>query len=188
MFVVIPTYTKSEQLEHLALEACRSYRKDGVKVVICEDGQMYSEKLREECDFYIYNKENVGFTKNVNRGWAYALANGAEYVAIVNSDTSLNSGNLRDLCIPDKVTSPKIKGYNQFWGCFWVTPRSLSDRFGLLNEKLINYYSDTEYSARISKYFVPVESVIINHHGAESVREANLLGKMENDKIAYDQL
>lgn len=164
--LVIPTYTADDTLERMAYDCIRTYKQQGAKIVICEDGQKQSKWLMDLADSYIYNKDNAGFTKNVNRGWKYALANGAEYVGIVNSDTYWMSGKLDDLCVPDKITSPVIDNQDfpikQLRGSFFVVPKTVSDKYGFLNESMKTYCSDQEYSDR-TKVFEEIETVKIYH-------------------------
>jgi hypothetical protein len=185
--IVIPTYTANLELEEMAVRCATSYRPFCDNLIICEDGMNYSERLKELADVYIYNKLNVGFTKNVNRGWRYAQG---DYVGIVSSDTYLLSGNPRDLCIPDKVTSPMIgnQEISNLAGPFWVTPKNITEKLGYLIEGMKTYYSDTEYDERVKNYFQKVPSVTIHHLGAQSVTAAGVAGNMDADKEVYDTL
>lgn len=172
--IVIPTYTTNDHLEKMAYDFATSYKQQGAKIIICEDGQRASKWLMDLADHYIYNKDNVGFTKNVNRGWKYALANGAEYVGIVNSDTYWLSGNLDDLCIPDTVTSPVLEnqtfGNKQVRGSFFVVPRTVSDKIGFLDESMKTYFSDQDYADKTLHIFKEIETVKVYHMGAESMK------------------
>jgi hypothetical protein len=179
--MVIPTYTKSKHLEELAYIAACSYRKFVDELIIIEDGQMYSPKLQKIANTYIYVKKNQGFTKTVNSGWK--LANG-KYVAIVNSDTCLLSGNLRDICVEGKVTSPIIANQyiDRLAGPFWCTPREVTEKYGYLMEEMKTYSSDSEYDERIKDIFQKIDSVRIYHEQAQSVSEAGIEGGAEQDR------
>lgn len=187
--LVIPTYTITEDLERMAYNGAFSYRRQVKDLIICEDGGNFSGDLRVLADTYIYNKKNVGFTKNVNRGWRYAQG---DFVAIVSSDTYLVSGNLEDLCIPGKVTSPMIEnqGISRLAGSFWVAPRSITEKIGVLNENLRTYYSDTDYDERVKDFFQKVPSVVIRHIQAQTVKAAGVEGGEEaaKDRQAYENL
>ncbi len=190
--IVIPTYILNKHLKDLALEAMASYREFCDEIIVIDDGGMLCPEFLELCDVYIYNKDNVGFTKNVNRGWKYALANGADYVAIVNSDTQLMAGDLRELCIPGKVTSPEI--INQYIerlaGPFWVTPKEIAEERGFLLEEMKTYSSDSEYDVRVSDIFEKVPSVKIFHEQAQTVTVAGIEGggEQERDRQIYAEL
>jgi GT2 family glycosyltransferase len=177
--IVIPTYTINKELNEMAYKCAQSYRKYVDDLIICEDGGNFSEELMSITDSYIYNKNNVGFTKNVNRGWKYAQG---DYVAIVSSDTYLVAGDLNNLCIPGKVTSPIIENQNieALAGPFFVTPKSVTKKIGYLNEKMKTYYSDTEYDNRTRDIFQKVLSVIIKHDHARTVTAAGVEGGEEN--------
>lgn len=188
--IVVPTYTANEKLERMAYDFITTYKQQGAKVIICEDGQRQSKWLLDLADTYIYNTENVGFTRNVNRGWKYALADGADYVAIVNSDTYWISGVLEDLCVPGKITSPTFENQTfkkfQLRGSFFVVPRTVSDKYGFLDETMKTYFSDQDYADRTEKIFQEIETVKIFHLCAESMKCYAEKDKDDaRDKIAY---
>ena len=187
--MVIPCYTKTKELEEQALMAIASYKDQVDELIVIEDGQMFSSKLMEASDIYIYNKNNIGFTANVNRGWR--MANG-EYVCIVNSDTILREGDLNDLCIPGKITSPLIVNQyiDRLAGPFWCSPREVTKKYGYLMEEMVMYSSDSEYDERVKDIFVKVPSVKIYHEMAQSVTVAGVEGGVtqERDRQIYTQL
>jgi len=187
--MVIPCYTKTKELEEQALMAIASYKDQVDELIVIEDGQMFSSKLMEASDIYIYNKNNIGFTANVNRGWR--MANG-EYVCIVNSDTILREGDLNDLCIPGKITSPLIVNQyiDRLAGPFWCSPREVTKKYGYLMEEMVMYSSDSEYDERVKDIFVRVPSVKIYHEMAQSVTVAGVEGGVtqERDRQIYTQL
>lgn len=162
--MVIPTYTLNEELEEMAEFGALSYMDQVDELIITEDGGRHSKVLQEIADIYIYNFENQGFTKNVNRGWKVATG---DFTMIVNSDTQLMEGNLIDLCIKGKVTCPitHTETVPYFWGAFFCVPREIKQKYGMLNENLPdkNYGSDSEYEKRISGIYQPVQTVEILH-------------------------
>lgn len=190
--IVIPTFTLNKDLLDLTLTGIESYRESCDEIVVIEDGGMMCPQFLELADVYIYNKQNVGFTKNVNRGWKFALSNGADYVGIVNSDTQLMGGNLRDLCVPGKVTSPEI--INQYIerlaGPFWVTSKEIAEERGFLIEAMKTYSSDSEYDHRVEDIFERIVSVKIYHEQAQTVKAAGIEGGEEEkrDRNIYANL
>lgn len=186
--IVIPTYTINADLENMALKCIQSYKGQG-RIIVVEDGGWYSDNLRELADVYIYNKQNVGFTANVNRGWRYATD---DFVAIVSSDTYLIAGELKDLCIEGKVTSPNIVNQVKpdLSGAFFCVPKSVTKDRGMLIEGMKIYWSDTEYEERTRDIFEKVEKVNIYHHQAQTVKAAGCEGheQAEADKKVYDNL
>lgn len=161
--IVIPCYSVSDDLIEQAEFAIAGYKSHGAdEVIVVEDGGQYSETLRELADTYIYCQENEGFSKAVNKGWKLS---GGDYTGIVNSDTVWVSGDLKDLCISQRVTSPNVISGDtgMMAGCFFVVPRTLHN-YGMLNEDLKNFCSDTDYEWRMLRYLQRVDSVEI-HHG-----------------------
>lgn len=186
--IVIPTYTLNEFLENVALRAIKSYQGQG-KIIVVEDGGMFSKRIADQCDAYLWNKVNKGFTANVNRGWRYSTA---DFTAIVNSDTELVSGELKDLCVNGKVTSPEIINQNiEFLaGPFWVTPKEVKEERGILREEMRTYASDSEYDARVRDIFQKVGSVKIGHQQMQTVTLAGVQGgeELDRDRYAYEHL
>lgn len=187
--MVIPTYTKDEDLEDMAIECALSYRNFVDEMIITEDGQRLSFELAKIADIYIYTKENKGFTKNVNTGWKMASG---DFVMIVNSDTMLYEGNPRDLCVPGKVTSPVIVNQviPRLAGPFWCAPKDVTKKYGYLREEMKTYSSDSEYDNRVKDIFQKVETVKIHHKMARSVKAAGIEeGKeQERDRKIYAKL
>jgi len=177
------------ELEVLTGVAVATYRDQVDELIIVEDHGLYSPTLMQLADVYIYNNINGGFTKNVNRGWRYATG---DYVAIVNSDTRLVSGNLRDLCIPEKVTSPIIVNQSipNLAGPFFVVPKKVTKKRGMLLEEMHTYCSDSEYDHRVADIFRKVHSVKIFHETAKTVTVAGVEGgeQQEKDRIIYERL
>lgn len=161
--MVIPTYTIDSELEELAIVCALSYREQVQELIICEDGGKFSEELSKIADLYVYGKKNEGFTKNVNKGWRLSTG---DYTMIVNSDTQLLDGDLKDLCIPARVTCPIAKTENvpYFWGTFFCVPRPVKEMYGLLDERMLMYGSDSEYEKRIGHLYQPIQTVEIIHH------------------------
>lgn len=187
--MVIPTYTINKDLEELAIRACLSYRDSVDELIVTEDGGLFSVNLMQLSDIYIYNKENKSFTANVNRGWRQSTG---DYTMIVNSDTSLHFGDIKDLCVPGKVTSPTIA--NQYIdylaGPFFCVPKEVKEDRGILIEDMVVYSSDSEYDNRIRDIFQKVPSVIIYHEQAQTVKAAGVEGgeQQEKDRLAYKKL
>lgn len=187
--ICVPTYTLNQHLEDLAIRAILSYRDQADEIIVMEDGGMYSSELMKLADTYIYTRENGGFTTNVNRGWKFS---DGDYTAIVSSDTLLMSGNIQDLCIPGKVTSPIIKNQyiDRMAGPFFVVPKEVKEERGMLKEEMHTYCSDSEYDNRIADIFQKVESVSIYHEMAQTVSAAGVEGgaQQEKDRQAYEAL
>ena len=187
--LVIPTYTLNKELEELAIRCALSYRDQVDELIISEDGGFFSPELYKLSDLYILGKENVGFTKNVNRGWKNARG---DYVMVVNSDTWLMKGKLLDLCVEDKITSPIIGNQyiDRLAGCFWCAPKEITKIRGYLLENMKTYSSDSEYDNRVADIFQKVESVKIYHEMMKTVKVAGIEGgeEQQRDREIYAQL
>ena len=132
--------------------------------------------LPPECERIIVVNDGTGYGRNVNIG--LRLARG-DYIAVINNDCRLTGGDIYDLCMHETVTSPLIIGERQgfgesiepggFHGCFWVVPRPVLDRVGLLDERFEwGYWEDDDYIARLHAAGVPtrqVPSVRVKHIG-----------------------
>lgn len=163
--MVIPTYTLTPETEEMTLRAITSYADQVDELIITEDGGNYSPALKTLSDIYIYNKENKGFTANVNRGWKNSTG---DFTMIVNSDSYLIRGNLKDLCVEGKVTSPKswnepLDNHTNMLGYFFVVPKEVVKERGLLMEDMKMYNSDSEYEERTKDIYLHIPTVEIMH-------------------------
>lgn len=187
--LVIPTYTLNQDLEELTYDCIDSMRDQVDEVVISEDGggPIYYYLADGRVDIYIYHAKNIGFTGNVNRGWKAATG---DFVIIANSDTKLLQGDLKDLCIPGKITSPIIvnQGIEGLAGCFFCVPKEIAKERGMLNETMKTYYSDQDYADRTSDIFQKVPTVQVWHEQMQTVKEAGVEGKMDEDRDIYNKL
>jgi glycosyltransferase involved in cell wall biosynthesis len=177
--IVIPTYTITKSIEEMTIQAILSYKPFVEEIIITEDGGMFSPQIVSLVDKYIYTKNNQGFVKNVNQGWKLATE---AYVAIVNSDTRLNTGSLRDLCIPNKITSPITRGQDVplLAGHFFVCPRTFGT--ALLDERFKMFCSDADLEVRYGKDIQQVDSVSIWHELNQTIKLANLMDGTQLEK------
>lgn len=185
--MVIPCYTADKDLEDVAIRAALSYRDQVDELIIAEDGGLYSEELAGLADIYIHSKENKGFTKNANNGWRIARGT---YCMIVNSDTHLDLGKLKNLCIPGKVTSPLVRNHEvpHLSGAFFVVPKKIRDERGVLWEKFKMYYSDSEYDLRVKDIFQQVRKVEVYHKVGTTFHVVGKEGESAaSDKEIYDE-
>jgi len=187
--LVIPGFTITKDIEEATVKCIKSYKYYAKEIIFTEDGGRYSPQIMSLVDSYIYNWENKGFSVNVNRGWRYCSG---DYVAIVSSDTYLYEGDINDLCIPGKVTSPEVVNQNipRLAGSFFVTPKEITKERGYLFEEMRTYASDSEYDHRVKDIFQKVPSVKIFHYQAMTVTQAGVEGgdEMQRDREAYAQL
>lgn len=130
----------------------------------------------EECERVVVVNDGTGYGHNVNIGLRVATG---DYIAVVNNDCRLAAGNVYDLCVPAAVTSPLVIGERQgygesiepggFHGCFWVVPRSVLDRVGLLDERFEHaYWEDDDFLIRLREAGIQtrqVTTVQVKHIG-----------------------
>jgi len=186
---VIPTYTLNKDLEKVASITISEIRSKVDEIIIVEDGGMYSPWLQSNSNKYLYHSENVGFTKGVNLG--LQIAEG-EYIAIVNSDISQIIGEIDDLCIPGRVTSPITKNQDVplLAGHFFVIPRTVLDERGFLDDSMRMFCSDADYEERIKDIFEQVSTVKILHGINTTLKAADLTNgkQLQKDRETYENI
>jgi hypothetical protein len=89
-----------------------------------------------------------------------AFGMGAEYVVLSNDDIILNQGLISDLCVPDKVLSPTVKGgvFKKFHAHIFSLPASVYNKIGKFDERFAVYWADTDYCKRLVDAGIPVET------------------------------
>lgn len=93
----------------------------------------------------------LGFADSWNR--ISSIAKG-DYIMFVGDNNYQTAGNLRELCIPNTVTSPTICHQKQdFWGMVFCMPRDLVLKFGPYDMIYNNgsHFEDTDLALRLEK-------------------------------------
>ena len=140
--VVVPHWPLDEEVDE-ALRACLA-------------------SLPPDCEKIVVVNQGTGFAVNVNIG--LRLATGA-YVAVVTNDSRVVKGDVYDLCVPGVVTSPLVLGKpgiepGGFHGAFWVAPRDVLDRVGLLDERFEGrFFEDDDYLERLLREGLPTRQI-----------------------------
>jgi hypothetical protein len=118
--------------------------------------------LPPDCEKIVVVNQGTGFAVNVNIGLRLARA---DYVAVVTNDCRVVEGDVYDLCVPGRVTSPLVlekPGIEPrgFHGAFWVGPRVVLDQVGFLDERFEGaFFEDDDYLERLRQAGIPTMQV-----------------------------
>lgn len=159
--VIIPHWPRNEELNDLLRRCLKSIKGQAEEIiVIVNDG--------------------IGFAKSVNLG--LSLAN-QDFIAVLNNDVVLSSGNLKDLCLDRKICSPVLNGdIQEFWGCCWVMPKEVYEKIGGLDERFgKGYFEDDDYVMRAKEAgyeLAPRTNVQIRSEGGKTM---NTIGLEKHD-------
>jgi GT2 family glycosyltransferase len=177
----------------MTIDCINSFENCDGEIVVIEDGGANSDKIRRLSDIYLYKRKNKGFTDSVNLA---IQVSSYDFVMCVNNDIKLVSGDLKDLCVKDVVTSPRIENQptiQNFAGSFFCLPKQVVDKVGFLDERLVMYCSDTEYKQRLARFGVKmttVSSVVVTHKIKQTADDSTKQAKLDSslyDKIKKDK-
>lgn len=185
--IVIPSYSCGIVQGNGINNAIKHYRNICDELIVVEDGGI--PPSYSDIDTLVIHKTNRGFTKAVNNGWKIAQG---DYVAIVNSDTYIEDGDIRDLCVDGIVTHPRIVGHEECasqFGAFFVVPKTVSDSYGYLDERFVMYYSDDDYRNRIG-FTREVPWVTIRHaYGFTTNTNPDYYKRIsEEDRVRFEEV
>lgn len=175
------SYSLTPHHEALTQNALLSYAGQADELVVVENGG----SVDWVADIFIKFAENQGYTKGINAILKNATK---DYIALVSNDTRLLAGNLRDLCVENTVTYPKLDTLD-IKGAFFVVPRSVMEKVGILDEGMKLRYSDTEYFDRLAQYGVPVKQIdsVLVHHDIDQTIHLTL-DQAQGDREYYGSL
>ncbi len=132
--------------------------------------------------------EGIGFAKAVNQG--LRLAKG-DYIMVVNNDIEWVQGDLKELCVPGVVTSPRVNGDSQgFWGCFFVVPREVYELIGGLDEQFgTGFYEDDDYIKRLEQAGIEMRSIPcdIQSKGSQTMSQFDIPELMRVNKDKFEK-
>jgi hypothetical protein len=118
--------------------------------------------LPGDCEKLVIVNDGTGFARNVNLGLRVAAG---DFIGVTGNDTVVLDGDVYDLCVPGAVASPVVEGKPGiepagFHGAFWVAPRDVIERVGLLDERFEGaFFEDDDYLARLREAGVPTVQV-----------------------------
>lgn len=182
--VVIPTWSGTPVLAEMALKLCQYVRPQCDELIVTEDEDdpaFYYKELEEIADIYLRHP-NLGDVVNINLGMRHATG---DYIAVLNSDLTIFSGDLRELCVPGRVVCPDEHsgGHGGYTGGLVVIPRTILNEFGYLDESRQYAWishgmgADAEYTIRIGNRLLLSDKVKCHHITGVSYAERRRLGE-----------
>lgn len=118
----------------------------------------------------------LGYADSWNR--LATLATG-DFILFMGDNCRIESGNIKDLCVPNAVTSPLLNGVAQdFWGSVFCMPREVYNTIGLYDMDYNNgcHYEDEDLWKRLTKNKIQTMSI-------NTVNVVKNLGGRTIDKI-----
>jgi len=160
------------------------------ELIVCEDGGTHSYKIDDVVDQYLWHRWNLGDIRNLTLGlW---MASG-DYVGILNSDITIHSGTLRDLCIPGKVGCPirlQKPGGGDFVDFCFVVDMELLRKLGYPHSG-ISVGPDWNWSLGLEKETIIVPTVEVSHSGGVSYSAKRTKGYeeyLERNRIDHREI
>lgn len=101
----------------------------------------------------------LGYSDSWNR--LAKLATG-DFILFMGDNCRIESGNIRDLCVPEVVTSPLLNGEEQdFWGSVFCMPKEVYNTIGLYDMDYNEgcHYEDEDLWKRLTKNKVQTMSI-----------------------------
>jgi GT2 family glycosyltransferase len=125
------------------------------------------------CDEFIlqFDELGEGFAKTVNKGILRATG---DFIAIVNDDTKMLHGSLKEMCHKGCLTRPKLIGGDLAKFSFVVLDREVIDKVGLMDERFeVGFYEDDDFLDRCIENQIPfVDSPLqVWHYGGATIQD-----------------
>jgi hypothetical protein len=176
--IVIPTYSDGHHgWCDMAAENARVWKEHCDELIISEDG-LYCEKLHHLADVYVMHPR-LWVADNINLGWEIALARGADYVLLMDSDVKYFYGDVRELCIPGAIGVPAVIQHPDSVSVapMLCVPKEVTAKMGMYdsqNGKHGLYHFDADFQARTAYHQISVigiKSVRIDHAGGATTSQ-----------------
>jgi hypothetical protein len=134
-------------------------------------------------------KAHIGFADAWNR--IATLATG-DYIVFVGDANYQTEGNLKEMCIPDTVTYPKLNGKFDALPWIFCVPKNIYEQIGLYDMRFNegSHWEDTDFWRRIRANNIkiaPIEFVNFNKpvNGTSIRHIENSQGRIERNKQLY---
>jgi len=133
-----------------------------------------------------FDLQGEGFAKTVNKGVARAKG---EWIAIVNNDTKMLNGSIKDMCKFQSVVRPKLVGGELAKFAFVVMPHKIWEAIGGLSEDYeLGFYEDDEFLRKVQdKNFYMIESPLtVWHYGGATIQHFSTPEQVAHNKSVYE--
>lgn len=138
------------------------------------ESNIHKKESLQKCVKSLKGHDNTIIIWNNKMGYAAAINKGlmlsnADFMIIMNDDVELISGNLKDLCKENIVTSPSFMGkiYPYLWGSCICLPYKVYQEIGNLDERYYPaYFEDDDLIFTLLEKKIPMQtipSVIFDH-------------------------
>lgn len=145
---------------------------------------------RQVDEVILITQEINNLAEKINCGLKIATG---DFLIVCNDDLELVSGNVKDLCIENIVTSPKINNENRgFSAHFWCIPKEILKKIGFMYQGYEEaYFDDDEYLEMIKeKGFETkcIDSVNVNHpNGGTTLHNGSWQDRFKKNKLKFEK-
>lgn len=134
-----------------------------------------------------FDKIGEGFSKTVNKGVARSKG---DYIAIINDDTKMLEGSLKDYCKSNTICRPTFTGIHAKFS-FAVMPRNIWNLIGGLDEDFkIGFYEDKLFLDIAKQKGVKLEILPLKvwHKGSATISKmGNIKELMDINREIYNK-
>lgn len=170
--VVIPIYIPEERADRVQI---LNFTQDCIQSL-----NGYDELILQ------FDLNRDGFARTVNEGIKRATG---DYIAIVNNDTKMLNGSIRDMCKFFSVVRPKLIEGDMAKFAFAVVDRRVFDVIGLFDEDFhIGFYEDDDFLDRCQRANVRLldNPSQVWHYGGATISQMNPDYLMDINKHIYE--